>query len=84
MEGVDGFEPTCPLCFEALNNGSEICLFQGAGSANSAELEAQLQAKFDDGFEFNYPEDVYYNETVARCFAASYFVPIFFLATVSL
>ena len=66
MEGVDGFEPTCPLCFEALNNGSEICLFQGAGSANSAELEEQLQSIFDDGFEFNYPEDVYYNEAVAR------------------
>ena len=66
MEGVDGFVPTCPLCFEALNNGSAICLFQGAGSANSGGLESQLQSIFDDGFEFNYPEDVYYNETVAR------------------
>ena len=66
MEGVDGFEPECPLAFEALNNGSEICLFQSAGGAGSNELEAQLQAKFDDGFEFNFPEDVYYNVAVAQ------------------
>lgn len=66
MEGVDDYEPECPIAFEALNNGSEICLFQSAGSAGSDELEAQLQAKFDDGFEFNFPEDVYYNVAVAQ------------------
>ena len=66
MEGVDGYEPACPIALEGLNNGSEICLFQSAGSAGSDALEAQLQAKFDAGFEFNYPEDVYYNATVAQ------------------
>lgn len=65
MEGVDGYEPECPLAFEALNNGSEICLFQSKGSADSSSLETQLQSKFDDGFEFNFPEDVYYNTAKA-------------------
>lgn len=65
MEGVSGFEPTCPLSFEALVNSSPITLFQPAGSADSEELEAQLQAEFDKGFEFNFPEDVWYNEAKA-------------------
>ena len=30
-----------------------MTLFQPAGSADSADLAAQLAAKFDDGFEFN-------------------------------
>ena len=65
MEGVDGFKPECPIALEALNNGSEICLFQSKGSAASDALEAQLQASFDDGMEFNFPEDVYYNTAKA-------------------
>ena len=65
MEGVDGFEPECPIALEALNNGSPMCLFQSAGSADSDALEKQLQANFDDGFEFNFPEDVYYNTAKA-------------------
>ncbi len=65
MEGVDGFEPSCPLSFEALVNSSPITLFQPAGSADSQELEDQLQAEFDKGFEFNFPEDVWYNEAKA-------------------
>lgn len=65
MEGVSGFEPTCPLSFEALVNSSPITLFQPAGSADSQELEDQLQAEFDKGFEFNFPEDVWYNEAKA-------------------
>lgn len=51
----------CPIALEALNNGSPMTLFQPAGSASSAELEAQLMQYFDDGFEFNFPEDTFYN-----------------------
>ena len=51
----------CPISLEALNNGSPMTLFQSAGSAASAELEAQLLEYFDDGFEFNFPEDTFYN-----------------------
>ena len=48
---------TKPIALEALNNASPMTLFQPAGSANSSELAAQLAAEFDDGFEFNCPED---------------------------
>lgn len=51
----------CPVALEALNNGSPMTLFQPAGSADSDELEAQLLECFDEGFEFNYPEDTFYN-----------------------
>ena len=42
MEGVSGFEPTCPIALEGLNNGNPFCLFQSNGTANSASLEQQL------------------------------------------
>lgn len=45
------------IALEGLNNSKELCLFQGAGSANSTELEAQLTADFDGSWEFNHPED---------------------------
>lgn len=50
---------TGPLTFalEALNNASPMTLFQPAGSANSTALSNQLAAEWDDGFEFNHPED---------------------------
>lgn len=48
---------TKPIALEALTNSSPMTLFQAAGSADSAALEAQLAAEFDDGFEFNNPED---------------------------
>jgi len=50
---------TGPLTFalEALNNASPMTLFQPAGSANSDALADQLAAEFDNGFEFNHPED---------------------------
>lgn len=51
----------CPIALEALNNGSPMTLFQSAGSAGSDELEAQMMQYFDDGFEFNFPEDTFYN-----------------------
>lgn len=62
MEGVkDGngeeVEWACPIALEALNNASPMTLFHPAGSADSPELATQLSAEFDDGFEFNFPED---------------------------
>lgn len=48
---------TKPIALEALTNSSPMTLFQAAGSANSQDLATQLAAEFDDGFEFNYPED---------------------------
>jgi hypothetical protein len=57
MEGVSGFTPACPIALEALTNSSPMTLFQPAGSANSTALANQLAAEFDNGFEFNYPED---------------------------
>jgi len=62
MEGVSGFsgdETLNPMsiALEALNNASPMTLFQPAGSADSPDLSAQLSKQFDDGFEFNFPED---------------------------
>lgn len=54
MEGVDGFEPTCPMTFETLNNGAKVCLFQ-------SDSDEDLAANFDAGCEANYPEDTYWN-----------------------
>ena len=48
---------TKPFALEALTNSSRMTLFQSAGSANSTALANQLAAEFDDGFEFNHPED---------------------------
>lgn len=47
----------CAFALEALDNNSPMTLFQPAGSAGSTALRNQLAAKFDDGFEFNFPED---------------------------
>lgn len=62
MEGVkdSGGNPVnwpCAIALEALDNNSPMTLFQPAGSAGSAALRNQLSDKFDDGFEFNFPED---------------------------
>ena len=51
------------VALESLNNSNELSLFQSAGSANSAALEAQLAASFDNGFEFNHPEDTVWSST---------------------
>ncbi len=48
---------TKPFALEALTNSSPMTLFQSAGSANSQALANQLAAEFDNGFEFNHPED---------------------------
>ena len=48
---------TKPFALEALTNSSPMTLFQSAGSANSAALATQLAEQFDNGFEFNHPED---------------------------
>ena len=62
MEKVSGFSGDSELnpmsiALEALNNASPMTLFQPAGSANSTALANQLAAEWDDGFEFNFPED---------------------------
>jgi len=62
MEGVkdgngDNVAWPCAIALEALDNNSPMTNFQPAGSADSAALETQLAEKFDDGFEFNFPED---------------------------
>ena len=62
MEGVSGFTPACPIALEALDNGSPMTLFQAAGTAGSTALEDQLEAEFDKGFEFNFPEDTFYSQ----------------------
>ena len=63
MEGVSDFTPACPIALEALDNGSPMTLFQAAGSAGSSALEDQLEAEFDKGFEFNFPEDTFYSQS---------------------
>ena len=45
------------IALEGLNNSNPFCLYQSAGSASSQDLSDQLDANFDDGFEFNHPED---------------------------
>lgn len=62
MEGVSGFSGDAEknpmsIALEALTNSSPMTLFQPAGSENSTALANQLAEKFDDGFEFNFPED---------------------------
>lgn len=61
MEKVAGFSGGAnnpmSISLEALNNSSPMTLFQPAGSANSVALSNQLDAEFDNGFEFNFPED---------------------------
>ena len=62
MEGVkdgNGDEVNWPCAFalEALDNNSPMTLFQPAGSAGSTALRNQLASLFDNGFEFNFPED---------------------------
>lgn len=50
MEGVEGFEPECPLALEFLNNSSKVCLFDTASDEELGEL-------FDSGAEVNYGID---------------------------
>ena len=61
MEKVTGFSGTeenpMSIALEALTNSSPMTLFQPAGSENSTALANQLAAEWDDGFEFNFPED---------------------------
>ena len=57
--GVEGLSAECSFCLEFLNNTQKLCNFQVDGTGDV--LEAQLQAEFDSAFEFNYPEDYFYN-----------------------
>ena len=61
MEGVDGYTPTCPIALESLNNSNECCLFQ----APKTSLDGWISTNFDAGFEFNYPEDVFWTQANA-------------------
>lgn len=65
MEGVSGFNPSCAIALEALTNSSPMTLFQPAGSANSTALSKQLDDEFDNGFEFNHPEDYFWSDPSA-------------------
>lgn len=73
MEG-NGMVWECPITFEGLHNANPFCLFQPAGKATfdgenynaDQDLAAQLESDFDWGFEFNYPEDVWWSERKAR------------------
>lgn len=56
-ENGDPVIDTLPIALEALDNNSPMTLFQPAGSETSSALATQLEEKFDDGFEFNFPED---------------------------
>ena len=51
------------IALEGLNNTNPLCLYQSAGSAGSAALSDQLDASFDDGWEFNHPEDTVWSST---------------------
>lgn len=57
QSNVDNFDTSKSIALEFLNNTNEVGLFQAAGSANSEALKIQMAAKFDDGLEFNHPED---------------------------
>ncbi len=54
---IDGFDFSKTIALEFLNNSSEVGQFQAAGSADSDALKNQMAEKFDDGLEFNFPED---------------------------
>ena len=62
MEGVKDGEGNavnwpCAFALESLDNNSPMTLFHPAGSAGSTALRNQLAEEFDEGFEFNFPED---------------------------
>lgn len=48
----DGTQLECLCCLEFLNNSEKLCNFQV-----DENLDAQLDAEFDDALEFRYPED---------------------------
>lgn len=58
MEGVNGFTPQYPIALESLNNSNPCCLFQ----APKTNIDTWLNTYFDAGFEFNYPEDVFWTQ----------------------
>ena len=54
----------CPISLEFLNNSYALDKFQLYGTTD-AEVDAELDAGFDDALEFNFPKDVFWNATVA-------------------
>ena len=55
----------CPIALEFLNNSYALDKFQLFGST-PAEVEAELNAGFDDALEFNFPKDVYWTSSKAE------------------
>ena len=55
----------CPIALEFLNNSYALDKFQLFGST-PAEVEAELNAGFDDALEFNFPKDVYWTSAKAE------------------
>ena len=49
----------CPISLEFLNNSYALDKFQLYGTTD-AEVDAELNAGFDDALEFNFPKDVYW------------------------
>lgn len=54
----------CPISLEFLNNSYALDKFQ-LYSTTDTEVDAELDAGFDDALEFNFPKDVFWNEAVA-------------------
>lgn len=54
----------CPISLEFLNNSYALDKFQLYGTTDD-EVDAELDAGFDDALEFNFPKDVFWNEAVA-------------------
>lgn len=54
----------CPISLEFLNNSYALDKFQ-LYSTTDTEVDAELDAGFDDALEFNFPKDVFWNATVA-------------------
>ena len=55
----------CPIALEFLNNSYALDKFQLFGSTPT-EVEAELNAGFDDALEFNFPKDVYWTSAKAE------------------
>ena len=55
----------CPIALEFLNNSYALDKFQLYGTTET-EVEAELNAGFDDALEFNFPKDVFWTAAKAE------------------
>ena len=67
VKAADGNTVTwdCPIALEFLNNSYALDKFQLYGTTE-AEVEAELNAGFDDALEFNFPKDVFWTAAKAE------------------